>query len=323
MFVPDQFATICLALMPVVDILPSQSPVADPKGPLLSRCLNARESKLWPGHNCIFNLANFLTREWGKSVTERLTSFRISIGEQWSSRLTVSQRWWLVTVASQILFSFSSNWWLLPWLVDRHYDKPFGQLLISICSNELFDFHLLQRFSSACIVGLDSTAAGDSHLTVILPDSLVCIWNGVCLSRILVTTSVIWPIKLAVVSSGALNATRCRYHDKTDSNWCMEFIETGNIIGCGRVHIFLKHPLYQTLIRNIKTWADYNIRNKHAISHCFSTITRNGFCSHLRKIITQWPWRSPKNRDKHIEEFFCRFYLRQNHRYHKKICFYF
>ena len=36
--------------------------------------------------------------------------------------------------------------------------------------------------------------------------------------------------------------------------------------------------------------------------------TRNGFCSHLRKIISRRPWPPPKNRDIHIEEFF-RFYL--------------
>ena len=41
--------------------------------------------------------------------------------------------------------------------------------------------------------------------------------------------------------------------------------------------------------------------------HCvlfFPIITRDGFCSHLRKIISRWPWPPPKNRDIHIEEFF-------------------
>ena len=41
------------------------------------------------------------------------------------------------------------------------------------------------------------------------------------------------------------------------------------------------------------------------IAHCFSsTITRNGFCSHLRKIISRQPLTPPKNRDIHIVEFF-------------------
>ena len=47
--------------------------------------------------------------------------------------------------------------------------------------------------------------------------------------------------------------------------------------------------------------------------HCalfFPTVTCNGFCSHLRKIISQRPWPPPpKNWDMHIEEFFFRFYL--------------
>ena len=45
------------------------------------------------------------------------------------------------------------------------------------------------------------------------------------------------------------------------------------------------------------------------VSCLFSTITRNGFCSHLQKIISRRLWPAPKNRDIHIEEFFCRFYL--------------
>ena len=36
----------------------------------------------------------------------------------------------------------------------------------------------------------------------------------------------------------------------------------------------------------------------------FLTITRNGFCSHIRKIISWWPWHPPKNRDIHIEDVF-------------------
>ena len=35
----------------------------------------------------------------------------------------------------------------------------------------------------------------------------------------------------------------------------------------------------------------------------FPTITSIGFCSHLRKIISQRIWPSLKNRDIHIEEF--------------------
>ena len=44
--------------------------------------------------------------------------------------------------------------------------------------------------------------------------------------------------------------------------------------------------------------------------HCtlfFPTITRNGLCSHLRKIISWRPWPPPKNRDIHIQKFFFRF----------------
>ena len=41
------------------------------------------------------------------------------------------------------------------------------------------------------------------------------------------------------------------------------------------------------------------------------------FCFQIRKIISQRPWPHPKNRDIHIAEFFCRFYLLQNHRYYK------
>ena len=41
--------------------------------------------------------------------------------------------------------------------------------------------------------------------------------------------------------------------------------------------------------------------------HCalffFPTVTCNGFCSQLRKIISRRPWPPPKNRDIHIEEF--------------------
>ena len=45
------------------------------------------------------------------------------------------------------------------------------------------------------------------------------------------------------------------------------------------------------------------------IVHCFfSAITRNGFCSHLRKIISRRLWHPPKNWDIHIAEFFARFY---------------
>ena len=41
------------------------------------------------------------------------------------------------------------------------------------------------------------------------------------------------------------------------------------------------------------------------IAHClFPTITRNGFCSHLRTIISRQPLTPPKNRDIHIVEFF-------------------
>ena len=44
------------------------------------------------------------------------------------------------------------------------------------------------------------------------------------------------------------------------------------------------------------------------IVHCFfPTITRNGFFSHLRKIIFRRPWPPPKNWEIHIVEFFCRF----------------
>ena len=50
----------------------------------------------------------------------------------------------------------------------------------------------------------------------------------------------------------------------------------------------------------------------------FPTITRNGFCFHIRKIISRRFLPPPKNRDIHIVEFFCRFYLKQNHSYYKK-----
>ena len=36
----------------------------------------------------------------------------------------------------------------------------------------------------------------------------------------------------------------------------------------------------------------------------FPAITRNGFCFHIRKIISRQPWPTPKNRDIHIVEFF-------------------
>ena len=36
----------------------------------------------------------------------------------------------------------------------------------------------------------------------------------------------------------------------------------------------------------------------------FPAITRNGFCLHIRKIISRRPWTPPKNRDIHIAEFF-------------------
>ena len=42
-----------------------------------------------------------------------------------------------------------------------------------------------------------------------------------------------------------------------------------------------------------------------SIVHCFfPTITCNGFCYHLRKIISWWPSSPPKNRDIHIVVFF-------------------
>ena len=45
------------------------------------------------------------------------------------------------------------------------------------------------------------------------------------------------------------------------------------------------------------------------IAHCFfPAITRNGFCSNIRKIISRRPWPPRKNRDIHIVGF-CRFYL--------------
>ena len=40
------------------------------------------------------------------------------------------------------------------------------------------------------------------------------------------------------------------------------------------------------------------------ITHFFPTITRNGFCSHLRKIISRRPLTPQKNQDIHIAEFF-------------------
>ena len=41
----------------------------------------------------------------------------------------------------------------------------------------------------------------------------------------------------------------------------------------------------------------------------FPFITRNGFCVHIRKIISRRLWPPPKNRDIQIVVFFCRFYL--------------
>ena len=42
-----------------------------------------------------------------------------------------------------------------------------------------------------------------------------------------------------------------------------------------------------------------------SIAHCvFPTVTCNGLCSHLRKIISRRPWPSQKNRDMHMEVFF-------------------
>ena len=41
-----------------------------------------------------------------------------------------------------------------------------------------------------------------------------------------------------------------------------------------------------------------------ALRTVFPTITRSGFCSHLRKIISRRPLTPPKNRDIHIVEFF-------------------
>ena len=46
---------------------------------------------------------------------------------------------------------------------------------------------------------------------------------------------------------------------------------------------------------------------RHDWWHCalsFPAITRNGFCSYIRKIISRRPWPSPKNRDICIVEFF-------------------
>ena len=40
----------------------------------------------------------------------------------------------------------------------------------------------------------------------------------------------------------------------------------------------------------------------------FPTVTRNCFCSHLRKIISRWPWPPPKNRDTYWRVS-CTFYL--------------
>ena len=41
----------------------------------------------------------------------------------------------------------------------------------------------------------------------------------------------------------------------------------------------------------------------------FPAITLNGFCFHIRKMISRRPWPPTKNRDIHIIEFFGRFYL--------------
>ena len=51
----------------------------------------------------------------------------------------------------------------------------------------------------------------------------------------------------------------------------------------------------------------FAVRSSLLRRHCalfFPTITRNGFCSHLRKIISRQPLTPPKNRDIHIVEFF-------------------
>ena len=44
----------------------------------------------------------------------------------------------------------------------------------------------------------------------------------------------------------------------------------------------------QNLSKNIFLLLGF--RHYDSVTHCFPTVTCNGFCSHLRKIILQWPW---------------------------------